>query len=143
MSLDWYCGCGEKNFGSRDKCRKCDTFKSKSIGVKKEDKIKAKKEDTDWTCLHCYEFNFQKRDNCFGCKKPKGSRPDNVDDMVEDKEKTCRICYYSPIDCVIKPCGHMAFCLDCATETVNKFKHCPLCKKSCMSSDIIKVFSAF
>ena len=55
---DWDCPqCGNDNFASRDKCKKCGCFKSKIP------------RPGDWKC-YCGEINFAKRLECRRCSKP-------------------------------------------------------------------------
>ena len=55
---DWKCHCGTLNFASRDKCYKCDDFKSKTDAMRSRG---------DWNCLSCHELNFATRSNCRKC----------------------------------------------------------------------------
>lgn len=42
------------------------------------------------------------------------------------KDKTCKICYDKPADCVFLECGHLVTCADCG----GKLKECPICRKN-------------
>uniref|UniRef100_A0A0C9RF28 Rffl_1 protein n=2 Tax=Fopius arisanus TaxID=64838 RepID=A0A0C9RF28_9HYME len=41
------------------------------------------------------------------------------------EENLCRICWDSPIECVILECGHMACCLECGKQ----MNECPICRQ--------------
>lgn len=46
---------------------------------------------------------------------------------VDSKEKNkCGICTDKEINCVIIPCGHLQYCLDC----IEKVRNCPTCRAS-------------
>ena len=62
---DWHCKiCDLMIFGSKDKCFKCGTFKSKCANSRLNFGI------DDWKCS-CGETNFRKRDKCRKCEKSK------------------------------------------------------------------------
>jgi hypothetical protein len=74
---DWYCGCGELNFSSRDMCRRCmmpkpmDVLEGDMGGFIESDK------GMDWFCA-CGESNFAARNMCRRCgdMKPGMDKPD-------------------------------------------------------------------
>lgn len=80
---DWKCKCGSLNFAKRIKCMKCsltklDNYQSErsrdEVYRIKDSKIPMYK--TDWTCTHCRDVNFAKRERCRTCeeKKPPSSQ---------------------------------------------------------------------
>eukprot|EP00117_Sycon_ciliatum_P019861 scpid23486/ scgid17867/ Ankyrin-1; Ankyrin-R; Erythrocyte ankyrin len=59
--------------------------------------------------------------------------PDLNDDGIPD-DKRCRVCMDKPINTIILPCGHQAFCSDCA----GRIKECALDRQPI--NEIVKVF---
>lgn len=43
-------------------------------------------------------------------------------------ENICKICFSSPINCVILECGHLAVCMDCGKELLKRHGECPFCR---------------
>lgn len=41
------------------------------------------------------------------------------------EESLCKICWDSPIECVILECGHMACCINCGKQ----MNECPICRQ--------------
>jgi len=63
----------------------------------------------------------------------KQSKKQNDD---EDEENLCKICFDSPMDCIVLPCAHMSMCYSCSRSV----KSCPVCRGKI--SEIKKVFKA-
>ena len=88
---DWTCECGEKNFASRHRCRRCSKDKP---GLK----------EGEWVCIGCAKLNFRGRTTCFSCTADKNGEfstlppPKPVDWTCECGEKIfaskyrCRRC---------------------------------------------------
>lgn len=136
-SGDWNCPkCGDHNFASKDKCRKCFTKKDSP------NSNTVQREPGDWDCLGCGEMNFKKRHICFKCNKPKYDTVEQYsnDDSVEEEENdnTCVVCLDKPKTMAIIKCGHLAFCEVCGFA----LQECPLCREKYEpNTDLLKIFS--
>ena len=49
----------------------------------------------------------------------------------------CVICIMGKRNCCLLPCGHRAFCENCAEKIVRKFRLCPICRES--AKNILKI----
>ena len=51
------------------------------------------------------------------------------------EENLCCICLSNPASCILKPCAHDEFCVDCVTELLDRDMHarCPVCRFSVIS----------
>ncbi|GMT35179.1 hypothetical protein PFISCL1PPCAC_26476 [Pristionchus fissidentatus] len=56
---------------------------------------------------------------------------------LEDSEE-CTVCMAAPINSVIYTCGHMCMCYECALQTKELGRGCPICRKP--MQDVIKTF---
>jgi len=63
-----------------------------------------------------------------------------VEGRPEGRSDECKICYESPVDCVLYMCGHMCLCYECALQ---QWKGrgggiCPMCRE--VIQDVIKTY---
>lgn len=58
-------------------------------------------------------------------------------ESLQDYE-TCKICMEKPRNVVIKKCGHLCMCIDCA----NSLNLCPLCRITFQRGDLLRVFQS-
>nr|XP_042895614.1 RNA-binding protein MEX3B isoform X2 [Parasteatoda tepidariorum] len=64
------------------------------------------------------------------CTSSSSSSP--IENLAPGKKpkRDCIICYESAVVAALVPCGHNAFCLECASRICNKSdKECPICKQ--------------
>lgn len=80
---DWQCGkCGFENFGSRDKCKNCDLFRSKATNMVfrggADSSNSSSTKPGDWFCTSCKsdKVNFASKSNCYSCGVRKSSSVD-------------------------------------------------------------------
>lgn len=68
------------------------------------------------------------------------SRPNATNERIEDndcsRDSLCKICYNSPMNVAVLPCGHMATCLECLVSMTK----CIICREPI--SHYVKVFVA-
>lgn len=50
---------------------------------------------------------------------------------------TCIICYVTPREVVLLPCGHVSMCADCAYKNINR--PCPICRKKVANMNLIYI----
>lgn len=150
---DWICPkCRNDVFGSKDKCGKCECFRSKAGRP-----IEVVHKPGDWECSKCHEHNFASRSSCRKCSelnpnaKKDGQPPMKPGDWfcscnemnfgsrtachkcgteraghkVKNND-SCGICLTEPARVTIKTCGHFVMCQECA----QKFTNCPMCRTS-------------
>jgi len=122
---DWKCSCGDVNFASRQACRKCNKTKPTEA---------PSFEQGDWYCGSCNTHNFKSRNTCFSCQTAR-----SVKQTDEEHDDTCVICLDRPINTVVKTCGHLGYCYECALS----MHQCPICRKDYdPDADLLKVFKA-
>lgn len=135
---DWKCtSCTFMNFASRSTCKQCNTrrfFTPPTVGVASVSvsvTATANKKPGDWTCGKCNFNNFGSRDVCFQCSCSR-----NKDQDEDKKPNCCAICMDKPLKILLKLCGHICMCGDCA-KSVNE---CPMCRLPFGPNDLQEVF---
>jgi len=63
-----------------------------------------------------------------------GADAEDADADVDVDDGLCKICLTAPIETILLPCGHQAFCFSCA----NRITDCALCRQSI--TEIMRVF---
>ncbi|VBB18588.1 RNA-binding protein cabeza [Yasminevirus sp. GU-2018] len=143
-------GCGEINFASRDRCRKCGGNLQVLNLITPEirnQSLNRTMNRQDWTCSDptCREVNFGFRHICRKCNKLKPDFGHNVSNIVpiadrisehtstirvadnvgtDDESSICVVCLTDPRTHAITTCGHMCFCGVCGFN----MKMCPICR---------------
>jgi hypothetical protein len=130
---DWTCSCGEINFASRTKCRKCNKDAVKEIKEKKEIVFKP----GDWFCQSCNDLNFKIRINCRKCGTIRQDYNTNIQEEYTEKDN-CVVCMDKIANMCIKKCGHLGLCEACSYQ----LKKCPLCRIDFSLDDLLKVYKA-
>ena len=64
----------------------------------------------------------------------------NNNTCSENDEENCKICYEKKINCVLIPCGHLAFCYACANVLKSSTKSCGICRTPIAS--VVQTFHA-
>lgn len=130
---DWSC-CGETQFASRQKCRKCfkDKTNDKEEIVVTNDKVITFRHG-DWMCGKCQVHQFAHRTECFKCG---ASRPAKEDKDGNDIGNPCVICYENErnVAFVHGDTGHFVCCKECAVQ----LDVCPMCRQK-----IVKVINIY
>lgn len=56
-------------------------------------------------------------------------------ELEKVEENLCCICLTNPASCILNPCAHDEFCVDCVTELLDRDMHarCPVCRSSVTS----------
>jgi len=62
------------------------------------------------------------------------------EEKEEEKRNMCCICVSSEVNTVIAPCGHAAYCSECAEESIKYSDRCPVCRVKVTS--ILTVYKA-
>ncbi len=60
--------------------------------------------------------------------QPKWEDVQGEDEEISESEKPCVICMTNKPQCVLMPCMHCGFCIDCVNH-LQKTKKCPLCRE--------------
>jgi hypothetical protein len=120
---DWEC-CGEVQFASRKKCRKCN--KEKSGGTVEANSSSPPAvvpfRHGDWLCSQCQDHQFASRTQCRKCGT---SRP--VRETADGEEiNPCIICYERERNVAFLHGneGHFICCYECAQDC----QTCPMCR---------------
>jgi len=71
--------------------------------------------------------------SCTSCHSPES--PDS-----KEEKNMCCICTTQEVNTVIAPCGHAAYCNECAERSKQYCNRCPLCRQEI--SSIITVYKA-
>ena len=133
---DWTC-CGETQFASRDKCRRCGKVKSEDnktsdVADNNNNKVVTFRHG-DWLCGECNAHQFANRTECYKCK---ASRPVREDKDGNEIGNPCVICYAKErnVAFVHGDTGHFVCCKECAS----KCNTCPMCRQ--IVSNIINIY---
>jgi len=131
---DWEC-CGETQFASRNKCRKCEKDKSDQTRVQKlKEQYMANGwpnnnrivtfRPGDWMCVKCNDHQFADRTQCRKCGS---SRPVKEDADGNDIGNPCVICFAKErnVAFIHDDTGHFVCCKECAS----KCDTCPMCRQ--------------
>ncbi len=63
---------------------------------------------------------------------------EKINDIIEDDDNNCIICYDMMPEPVITPCGHL-FCQECINKCLSIKKECPMCKGDVKVEQLVKV----
>lgn len=74
-------------------------------------------------CSKCGKEALEKEESCPLCRFPINSLTDGFAD-----EEVCGICSERKVDCIILPCGHIAYCQECAQKWIVQHNSCPTCR---------------
>lgn len=172
FNKDWICPqCGNDNFGSRDKCKKCGCFRSKALKSNSNSDLVIKK--GDWNCS-CGELNFASRTNCRKCNKEKNNTNKDNQQKIEIKpgDWWCKSCeemnFGTRIKCYKcgtekerlnpeKTDGQCVICMErdadmcikicghviCCSICIQQIDYCPMCKKKYdKNTDLMRVYKS-
>lgn len=87
----------------------------------------------DVYCQKCAEEALKNHEKCPLCRFPILQ----IINYPQKAEECCAICIENKPDCVLMPCGHIAFCHKCLEKWIHEKKSCPYCRKELVSFRII------
>jgi hypothetical protein len=79
-------------------------------------------------CKECWNSLDPKDEACELCLMPVTGVVGAINCSCEGEEDTCSICFGSPSDSVILPCGH-TICWECASRWFASSTECPFCRE--------------
>jgi hypothetical protein len=124
---DWEC-CGETQFASRNKCRRCNKDKASTEPIAKTVSFR----HGDWLCTKCDDHQFASRTQCRKCGTSRPVREDSDGEEINP----CIICYERERNVAFLHGdeGHFICCKECAQTC----ETCPMCRKPVKK--IIKIY---
>jgi len=69
-------------------------------------------------------------------KSPDRPLLEGVDRATDDETRACVICITNEKQCAAVPCGHLMYCISCATK--RQETKCPMCRKKI--KDVIRIY---